>query len=397
MDNTDFSNYCSSFLKDKSLGELVFYKDQNQSYTYRDLMQSVLAQAQKNSDSFSALKITSSYQLFIHLLAGSMTKKDLLIISDKGPAAAVLDYQRRLSFKDVITDEEIIQDSSANFSNYTIDITRPAFFILSSGSSGPSKSIGLSLSNVYYSAKSIIDFFSMKSSDCTFLNLPHHHIGGLMILWRAFFSQSSVTKNESDNYQFISLVPLQLKRFLQDPQKIKKLQECRGVLIGGAPLDAELKVAALAQNIHIYETYGMSETSSLVMLNGIALPGQVIKLDSKNHFLIKGPTLSSQVPLDQDGFYHTKDIGVKNADGSFSFKQRSDVLFKSAGELIDPLLIEEKVKSLPWITTAVVAPIAHPKWTWASTLIYQTNDPSKNAKDIKAHLKSELHPHYIPR
>lgn len=397
MDNFDFINYCSSFLKDESLGELVFYKDQNQSYTYKDLMLSVLSQAQKNSDSFSALKIKSSYQLFIHLLAGSLTQKDLLIISDKEPEAAIVDYQNRLKFENIINDEEIHQISDLHFSAYTVDIKRAAFYILSSGSSGPSKSIGLSLSNVYHSARGPIDFFNMKSSDCTFLNLPHHHIGGLMILWRAFFSQSSVTKNENDNYQFISLVPLQLKRFLQDPQKLKKLQDCRGVLIGGAPLDTELKTAALKQNIRVYETYGMSETSSLVMLNGVPLKGQIVKLDSKNHFLIKGPTLSSQAVLDQDGFYHTKDIGVKNADGSFSFKQRSDVLFKSAGELIDPLFIEEKVKSLPWITTAVVAPVAHPEWTWASTLIYQTSDASKGFQDIKDHLKNELHPHHIPR
>ena len=397
MDDFNLSNYCSSFLKDKSLGELVFYKEQNQNYTYRDLMLSVLSQAENNSDSYSALKIRSSYLLFIHLLAGSLTKKNLLIISDKEPQSAVSDYQNRLAFKNVIIDEEINQDSLLSFSDYSFDLHRPAFFILSSGSSGPSKSIGLSLSNVYHSAKSVIDFFIMTSADCTFLNLPHHHIGGLMILWRAFFSQSSVTKNEDDNYQFISLVPLQLKRALQDPLKLKKLQQCRGILIGGAPLIKELKTTARAQNLNLYETYGMSETSSLVMLNGIPLTGQMVKLDSENHFLIKGPTLSSQVSLDPDGFYHTKDIGVKNADGSFSFQQRSDVLFKSAGELIDPLLIEEKVKSLPWVKTAVVVPVAHPEWTWAATLIYQTTDLSKSAVDIKTHLKNELHPHHIPK
>lgn len=342
MENFDLSIYCSTFLKDKSLGELVFFKDQNESYSYKDLMLSVLLQAEQNTDSFSALKIKSSYQLFIHLLAANMTKKSVLIISDKEPEAAVLDYQKQLNFVNVISDGEIKQSATSSFFNYTIDMQRPAFYILSSGSSGPSKSIGLSLNNVYHSAKSIIDFFSMRSSDCTFLNIPHQHIGGLMILWRAFFSQSSVTVNEADNYQFISLVPLQLKRSLQAPDKLSKLQNCRGVLIGGAPLDAELKKAGLAQKIPLYETYGMSETTSLVMLNGVALEGQTVKLDSENYFLIKGPTLSSQVTLDQNGFYHTKDIGEKNANGSYSFKQRSDVLFKSAGELIDPLLIEEK-------------------------------------------------------
>lgn len=186
MDNVDFSNYCSSFLKDTSLGDLIFYKDQDQSYSYRDLMLSVSWQVEQNTNSFSALKITSSYQLFIHLIAGSITQKKILIISDKEPSAAVIDYQKRLGFKDAIIDGDINKSSTLMTRNFNIDVKRPAFFILSSGSSAPSKAIGLSLSNVYHSAKSIIDFFDMTSSDCTYLNLPHHHIGGLMILWRAF-------------------------------------------------------------------------------------------------------------------------------------------------------------------------------------------------------------------
>lgn len=399
MEPFDFAKFCAQILEDKSLGELPFYKDQNYSYTYSELIQSVMALVKvfnSSPDKFYALKMESAYNLFVHLLAGSFSKTDLLIISAKEPEAAILEYQKTIAFTNVVTD--------TNIQSYThldllpaVDMNRPAFFILSSGSSGPSKAIGLSLNNVYHSAKSIIDFFEMRSSDTTFLNLPHHHIGGLMILWRAFFSHSSVAINENDQYQFISLVPLQLKRFLKVPLKKKQLQDCRGVLIGGAPLDLELKNEAEKANISIYETYGMSETSSLVMLNGIALKGQTIKLDSKNHFLIKGPTLSPGAPVDNEGFFHTKDIGAVDSNGIFSFKQRSDVLYKSAGELIDPLLIESKVKQLPWITMAVVVPIAHPEWTWASALVYQSSDETKSFENIKTHLRNELHPYLVPK
>lgn len=399
MEHFNFSKFCARILEDKSLGDLAFYKDQNQTYTYKNLMESVIAQIeafQSSSDKFSALKMESSYNLFVHLLAGIFAKVDLLLISSKEPEAAVLGYQKNIAFTNIITDHNLLSGTNLNLLT-DVDMNRPAFHILSSGSSGPSKAISLSLNNVYYSAKGIIDFFEMKSCDTTFLNLPHHHIGGLMILWRAFFSHGSVTKNENDEYQLISLVPLQLKRFLESPEKKKKLQKCRGVLIGGAPLEEELKALAFKENITIYETYGMSETSSLVMLNGIPLEGQTVKLDSANNFLIKGPTLSPNAPLDSEGFFHTKDMGKLNEDGSFSFIQRQDILYKSAGELIDPLLIEGKVKQLPWITNVVVVPIAHPEWTWASALVYQTNDSTKSFENIKTHLRNELHPHFIPK
>jgi 2-succinyl-6-hydroxy-2,4-cyclohexadiene-1-carboxylate synthase len=399
MEPFSFAKFCAHILEDESLGARTFYKDQNQHYSYKELLQSVIGQIENfksAKDKFSALKMESSYNLFVHLLAGSFAQTDLLIISSKEPEAAVAGYQKNIPFTNVITDHDL--KSSANSTlPLEVDMNRPAFFILSSGSSGPSKAIGLSLNNVYHSAKSIINFFEMESTDTTFLNLPHHHIGGLMILWRAFFSHSSVTKNEEDEYQFISLVPLQLQRFLQIPEKKKKLVNCRGVLIGGAPLDNGLKDLAINANISIYETYGMSETSSLVMLNGLPLEGQTVKLDSENNFLIKGPTLSPNAPVDSEGFFHTKDMGAVDANGFFSFKQRRDILYKSAGELIDPLLIEDKVKLLPWITMAVVVPIAHPEWTWASALVYQTNDSTKSFENIKTHLRNELHPHLIPK
>lgn len=401
----NFARFCEQYLKDASLGHSLFYKDHQQTYCYKDLMSSVIQQIdyfkrQLPNDQFIALKCDSSYHLFIHLLAGIYAHKEVLIVSNKEPEAALSLYQKTIPFTRIITDADIKkldQFELTELPELKKPLSESAFFILSSGSSGPSKAIGLSLNNVYYSAKSTIDFFRTSPIDATFLNLPHHHIGGLMILWRAFFSHSSVTVNEEDNYQFISLVPLQLKRFLQMPDKKKKLQQCRAVLIGGAPLESQLKTSAVNENINLYETYGMSETSSLVMLNGVPLAGQTVKLDSQQHFLIKGPTLSPGVVLDDEGFFLTKDVGTQNTDGSFSFKYRSDILFKSAGEMIDPLFIEEKVKSLPWISSATVVPIDHPEWTRAAALIYQSSDDSKLAEDIKSYLKTQLHPHLVPR
>lgn len=396
MENFNFADYAFQFLKDKRLGDLPFY----QNYTYKNLIESALSKSEelkKIEDNFFAVQVKSSYALFIYLLAGIFSHKNILILSSKEPIKAVLDYQKNLKFSHVFTDESLSASAPAELKTaFLIDMNQNAFTILSSGSSGPSKAITLSLNNVYHSAKSVIDFFHMTHADSTFLNLPHNHIGGLMILWRAFFSQSSITINEEDIYQFISLVPLQVKRMLDVPAKKKKLQDCRGVLIGGAPLSLELKSLLEDSHISYYETYGMSETSSLVMLNGRPLVSQEIKLDSEGHFLIKGPTLSSAVQVDNEGFFHTKDIGEEK-NGIFSFKHRSDILFKSAGEMINPLLIESKLKMLPWIIEAVIVPIKHSEWTFASALVFKSSDATKTSQDLKDYLKTELHPHLVPK
>lgn len=397
MNQVDLASFCSKFLEDKRLGELPFFRDEDFSASFRELITlsiSLSKTLKKEPDDFFALQIESPYFLFAHLLGSIFAGKKALILSAREPENAVGDYKKRLGFTRVIRGV-IGEDASGNLPD--INPNSYAFVLLSSGSSGKSKGIPLTVENVYQSAKSIIDFFPMKENETTFMNLPHHHIGGLMILWRAFFSNGSVSTLENEPYQYISLVPLQLKRFIDDPIKLSHLKNCKGILIGGAPLEAKLQSEAKLHALSIYETYGMSETSSLVMINGRALKGQHIKLDNSGCFLIKGPTLSPEAPRDSEGFFHTKDVGVKNSDGSFSFKYRSDILFKSAGELINPLEIEMKLKNIPWVKEAVSVPIKHPEWTFAQALVYQLADPTKNASDLKKFLKDEVHPFLVPR
>ncbi len=401
MEVTSFSNYCESFLTNPDFGSKVFFQDKNTSYTYQQLIESALCRAHyfnTSPDTFFALKIESSYKLFTHLLGAILAQKNVLILSSKEPEASVSRLQENIPFTQILNDHDPETPyRDFNFPKIEINSGRPAFFILSSGSSGPSKGIPLALDNVYSSAMSVIDFFKMTPADISFSNLPHHHIGGLMIFWRAFFSMGKVTTNDAENYHFISLVPLQLQRILGDKTKTDKLKSCRGVLIGGAPLSDSLKEEAKRHSIPVFETYGMSETCSLVMLNGKPLSGQEVKLDNEGHFLIKGKTLTSSVTVDTDGFYHTKDIGVMNTDGTFSFKHRGDLLFKSGGELVNPQALEAKTKELDWISEAIVVPIDHHEWTQAGVMIYKSTDNSKTPNELKDYLKAHFHPHLIPK
>lgn len=401
MEVTSFSDYCESFLKNPEFGSKIFFQDKDNQYTYRQLIESALCRAHyfiNSPDVFFALKIESSYKLFTHLLGAILSQKNVLIISSKEPISSIARLQECIPFTQILNDH----DPETPYLDFTfpkieINSSKPAFFILSSGSSGPAKGIPLALENVYSSAFSVIDFFQMNDQDISFSNLPHHHIGGLMIFWRAFFSMGKVTTDEAQDYHFISLVPLQLQRILEDHKKTAKLKSCRGVLIGGAPLENSLKNKAVKLNIPIFETYGMSETCSLVMLNGKPLSGQVIKLDNEGHFLIKGKTLTSSVPVDDEGFYHTKDIGIINPDGTFSFRHRGDLLFKSGGELVNPQELEAKTKELSWISEAIVVPVNHHEWTQAGVMIYKSTDSSKNACDLKEYLKTHFHPHLVPK
>lgn len=405
MNNFNFSTYCNSLLNHPIKSKNVFYVDNNQNYTYHDLITASFQTAlfYKNSPhTFFALSLSSPFVLFSCIIGAIFSQKKILILSSQMPPLGKEEIQKRIPFEFIIDETCLLINNLSHPQNIlkdmpSIDFEFPFLSILSSGSTGPAKEVPLTLANIYHSAVDTISFFKMNSSHTSFLNLSLHHIGGLMVLWRAFFSGGKITSQKEKNYDFISLVPLQLSLLLKNNDDLKKLQKCKAVLIGGSFLNESLKNEALLKEVHLCETYGMSETCSIVLLNGRVLNDQVVKLDEAGHFLIKSKTLSPSLPLDEDGFYHTRDIGEKKEDGMFSFLHREDLVFKSGGEFINPLIIENKVKELPWITEAILVPVEDSKWTKGATLIYFSNDKSKESSDIQKFLKNFFPPYLVPR
>jgi 2-succinyl-6-hydroxy-2,4-cyclohexadiene-1-carboxylate synthase len=404
MPMDSFSRYCNSFLRDSKKGEIVFFEDHDRSYSYKDLIETAFFLAEELLETpspYIALKMKSPYALFCYLIAGVFAEKKTLILSNLEPDESIIRLKETIDFTKVLTDFDYINYSKKKLTKgfNDADMEAPRFFILSSGSTGIPKAIGLSLKNIFSSCDSLIDILGLDQNDSALVNLPHHHIGGLMIFWRAFFTMGKTTVNS--HYTLLSLVPLQLSRSLADSNQLLKLKECKAVFIGGGILESDLKKRAESLGIKIYETYGMTETTSMVMLNGTPLKNQEIKLDEAGHFLIKGPTLAPDLPLNDEGFYKTQDIGSISSIGKFTFTHRADLLFKSAGEMINPQLIEAFTKMLPNIKEAVVVPVKHPVWTHATALVFERMDSSKELEleieEIKTHLKKSLHPYQVPK
>lgn len=376
----------------------VFFKGATFSKTYSDLFSDVqILKENLGSSRNLGLAFTSPYEMFVAILASMTNGMTPTLISGLTPPAQFLDIQNRYQLDAIIT--------SLDFKGTnTIEKTGPqetiGLNVLSSGSTGEPKQIFLSILNLKESAANFNDFFKAKENDIFLLNLPHHHVGGLMILWRAFFSGACVSTIIDEPFDFISLVPLQFQRMLGKQETLDYLKAARVILIGGAPFSDELKEKADQLQLKTYETYGMSETASFVMLNGIPLKNVELKLSVDSRFMIKSSALSSSVPLDKDGFYLTNDIGTRLIDNSFKFIQRSDLLFKSAGELINPLEVEEEIKKLPYIKNAVCVAIPHYKWTNALVCIFELKEDfakEKIEKKIKDDLKKSINPYLVPK
>lgn len=376
--------------------------------TYADLLSDVTSFSPTISTFNNlALKVQSPYLAFVAILSCLKENKLAILLSHLESPTMIEKLRSQIHFDQIIHDlhiEETLVPQNVRIFFPPIDTYKPAVVLFSSGTTSFPKGVTLGFNNLYYSSIGFSAFFHQTEKESSLINLPHHHVGGLMILWRAFFSGSSITSDLLAPIDFISLVPLQLKRMIDDRLKLQILKKIRVILVGGAPLTQTLKDEAKAHGLNLYETYGMSETTSLLMVNGEVLPYREVELDDLGFFKVKGATLAlgyyqknQFIPI-APGWFKTNDQGQKDAMGIFHFKQRHDLIFVSGGENINPLLIEEIVKENSLIKEAYLIALKDELWGEIGVLLYETHtDGDLPTAQLHSFLKSKLHPHLVPK
>ncbi len=148
------------------------------------------------------------------------------------------------------------------------------------------------------------------------------------------------------------------------------------VVSGGSSIRANIVRLFNAAKLRIFEGYGMSETSPVIAVNspvqkfneigtvGKAMEGTELKLAEDGEILTKGPHImlgyykdpdyTKQV-IDEDGWFHTGDIG-RFVKGEFlQITDRKKEIFKlSAGKYVAPQVIENLLKESPYIENCIV-------------------------------------------
>jgi long-chain acyl-CoA synthetase len=143
---------------------------------------------------------------------------------------------------------------------------------------------------------------------------------------------------------------------------------------GGAPLSRKLSNAFWAAGIPVLQGYGMTEAcvtcanrpeDSKVGSIGTPFDGIEMRIaESDGEILIRGknvmkgyynnPEETAKV-IDENGFYHTGDVGYIDEDGHFFITDRKKDLFKlSNGKYVAPQQVESLLKQSPLVSQAVV-------------------------------------------
>ncbi len=244
----------------------------------------------------------------------------------------------------------------------------------------------------------------------SFCTLPLYHVSGLMQFMRSFTTEGKlviqqfkqIENNEfiniSPNDFFISLVPTQLQRLLQNSTSAAWLSQFKTVLLGGAPAWQELLEKARQNNIKLALTYGMTETASGIailkpqdFLKGENNCGQslshttiTICSDSKqlNHSEIGNITINSQSLAlgyypklfeNQDSF-KLDDLGFIDEKGCLNIVGRNSNKIITGGENVYPEEVEAAIRATNLVKDVCVIGICDRIWGQAVTAIYVKKD-----------------------
>ena len=143
---------------------------------------------------------------------------------------------------------------------------------------------------------------------------------------------------------------------------------------GGAPLSRKLSYAFWAAGIPILQGYGMTEACIVCAnrpdnnkVDSIGVPFEGIEMkvaEPDGELLIRGSTVmksyyqkpdQTEKAIDEDGWYHTGDVGYQDDDGHFYITDRIKDLFKlSNGKYVAPQQIEALLKQSPLVAQSVV-------------------------------------------
>ena len=145
---------------------------------------------------------------------------------------------------------------------------------------------------------------------------------------------------------------------------------------GSAALQTRLTKVFCAANIPVMEGYGLTETSPVISVNdmrnggfrvgtvGKVLDGVEVKIAEDGEILCKGPNVmigyfkdeeKTKEVLEDNGYFHSGDIGEIDSDGFLKITDRKKEMFKtSGGKYVAPQVLENMFKQSRFIEQIMV-------------------------------------------
>ena len=152
------------------------------------------------------------------------------------------------------------------------------------------------------------------------------------------------------------------------------------IIIGGAAFNSEVEDLLKRIGFPYTVGYGATECAPIITYEdwhdfrkgscGKAVPRMEVKINSSDPVHVAGEILTrgantmlgyfkneeaTRTTLDAEGWYHTGDLGLMDAEGNVFIRGRSkNMLLGASGQNIYPEEIEDKLNSLPYVSESII-------------------------------------------
>ncbi|MBM7554778.1 o-succinylbenzoate--CoA ligase [Thalassobacillus pellis] len=306
--------------------------------------------------------------------------------------------------------------------------------IYTSGTTGNPKGVELTYGNHWSSAVGSMLNLGLNENDKWLLCLPMFHVGGFSALMKnviygmpihlvSQFNASYINQAIMNNgVTIISVVTVMVRRLLDDLGNDSYPDSFRCMLLGGGPAPESLLQSAKEKAVPIFQTYGMTETSSQIATlspkdafrklgsAGKALSTAQLKVDAEigeiGEIKVKGPMVTNgyfnragaNKEAFSDGWLATGDMGYKDEEGFLYVIDRRKDLIISGGENIYPAEIEEVLAGVSEVLEAGVIGKKDDKWGQVPVAFIVSRTGSEVTKEeLLDHCRSKLASYKVPR
>jgi O-succinylbenzoic acid--CoA ligase len=289
--------------------------------------------------------------------------------------------------------------------------------ILTSGTSGRPRPVGLTYGNHLWSAVGSAFNLGVEPTDRWLCCLPMFHVSGFSIVVRSviygttavvqdgFDTQRVAASLEGEGITLLSVVATQLVRLLEADVDLLPL---RTVLVGGGPVPEDVLEEAIGRGATVVQTYGMTEAASQVTT---LAPGDARrKLGSagrplltthlrihEGEILVQGPTVAPGVE-DEDGWLHTGDLGRIDDEGFLYVTGRLGDTIVTGGENVIPAEVEEVLMRHDDVADAAAVGRADAEWQEAVAAVVVLRDgATEDAEELRRHCARSLADFKVPK